>query len=98
MAALMDMTCKACGKVFTPKFSFQVKRLADGSAEYFCSQMCANPLTRAATFADCAICGKRFGVTQVYQVIQTAAGNTYYCSNECRVRGTAPAPSAGPPP
>ena len=29
----MDATCKACGKVFTPKFSFQVKRLPDGGAE-----------------------------------------------------------------
>ena len=92
----MDAICKACGKAFTPKFSFQVKRLADGGVEHFCSQMCANPLTRAATFAECSVCGTRFGVTQVYQVVQTAAGNTYYCSNECRVRGTAPAAHAGP--
>ena len=92
----MEATCKACGKVFVPKFSFQVKRLPDGGVEYYCSQMCANPLTRAATFALCAVCGTRFPVTQVFQVVQTAAGNTYFCSNECRIRGLAPTTPAGP--
>jgi chromosome partitioning protein len=92
----MEARCKTCGKAFEPKFSFQVRRTPDGRAEYFCSQLCAHPLTQAHTTAQCSVCQKKFPVVHVFQVARTAEGNRYFCSNECRIKGIAPAPAVGP--
>jgi chromosome partitioning protein len=86
----METNCKACGKNFTPKFSFQVRHLPSGQVEYYCSQLCANPVIKAATMADCFVCGRRFQVTQVAHLLKAAEGAAYVCSPECRVKALSP--------
>jgi chromosome partitioning protein len=91
----LETVCKSCGRSFTPKFSFQQKRLEDGGFEYYCSQLCANPVVSAHTAADCAVCGKRFAVTLVSHILKTSTGAMYVCGAECRAAALSPVATIG---
>jgi len=80
----METRCISCGKTFTPKFTFQTRRLADGTLEHYCSQLCANPVIKSASQVECACCGKRFLVTHALNIINAGGESVYACGQACR--------------
>lgn len=88
------VNCAHCGKVFTPRLSFQVEK-SDAGVRYFCSQLCRQPSLRGDASVECAACQKSFQPQLATHFVQVQGENRYACSDVCRnilVPTIAPAP------
>ena len=82
--ALDAASCSVCSTDFTPRFSYQQKRLASGEVAHYCSQACHERALFAQTRKTCSSCSASFDLKFAYQQAVVAGSAHYYCSLECR--------------
>ncbi|MFT7582614.1 MAG: chromosome partitioning protein [Myxococcota bacterium] len=78
-----NATCTVCTTAFVPKFSFQAKRTATGTA-FYCSQACHEQALFGSRKQACSTCTTSFEPKYAYQMTVIAGKQTYYCTPECR--------------